>query len=964
MYSRLLGTRPHGTLHGIARARPAGCDAPSDACGWRAESLWPGSRGTACLRRKKKHSRVAAAREQPTALGSLDTPRLCVNNMRGINETQEEEVGVTLRERTLVQRVTNNIGSLGPHDLCCVIKVGKKNSIFGRLSDVAGGGPIGTFHYVCGADLGSVAAVAAYFYDLVQRQETTTLWEGGMHRVVTGGTMSIWNAFQHVDLRVEFQVPGKTKVYVVDVNNGKTYPPTEDMWRECRVSSILRSMELFRRKTMVTATPVEMRESAFRTFNPVATREKMLNFLEDVMPLFGESARLGSVSNLLSPDELPAAGQLAVHIFLLMAGRGQHGDAVEFFGKLAVDHPLVVVYIAALCQEMGEVKRGMNILCASVAQPGRKSDPLYSPMLAAQMMLLLDDGAEQSIALGPAKRAAYTIDLGKRLVTMRPYSYSAWMLLARAHACAGDFPQALLALNTAPLRFSDHAVSILKKDPSKLALSGWVFDYAWAQGGMEGKWREQFSIDHFVSLNLAAYDLLVMIESKLGWNEFLALRNSVFLVAAGSDDESEGESEAEEAGEINVAEEQRTGATKLSIESSLQNEVSELAMPKESEQTTSVDDEVECNTAVAISGNSREGRSSSNEEATPNIDEGAGLKREEEMGATEDDVAKNDSDSSNTLRTIYVGPPPLTRFAGRPRPCQPALDALISALHKDLSQFNVWVTQQSEKDFHEGTIVTDGNTGNASDESGTDGSEDEQDGVKGDEGEVQHSGEDSGDDADESSNDEDGSSERSEDENDSNNSSDMADSSSDDASDSEEGDEDEERALTRGIRLDEVPRTKEGKEAHRMLRMGYLLCRLKYYDLAFSLLHKCVGLAYSLDAWLAIALLATHQPQLLKDDLNTALLSIVQIILSFDDSFDVSSLNDAHPFIRETLVHMIGTHGLAAVRQTTATITARFSQHAADGSIHLDTNKIRAVSKCLDNALRDAVSWRSRGYDK
>jgi len=841
--------------------------------------------------------------------------------------------------------------------------VGKKNSIFGRLSDVAGGGPIGTFHYVCGADLGSVAAVAAYFYDLVQRQETTTLWEGGMHRVVTGGTMSIWNAFQHVDLRVEFQVPGKTKVYVVDVNNGKTYPPTEDMWRECRVSSILRSMELFRRKTMVTATPVEMRESAFRTFNPVATREKMLSFLEDVLPLFGDSARLGSVSNLLSPDELPAAGKLAVHIFLLMAGRGQHGDAVDFFVKLAVDHPLVVVYIAALCQEMGEVKRGMNILCASVAQPGRISDPLYSPMLAAQMMLLLDDRAEQSIALSPDKRAAYTIDLGKKLVTMRPYSYSAWVLLARAHACAGDFPQALLALNTAPLRFSDHAVGILKKDPSKLALSGWVFDYAWAQGGTEGKWREHFSIDHFVSLNLAAYDLLVMMESKLGWTDFLALRNSVFLVAAESEDESEGESEAEAAGKTDIAEEQHTDATKPNVETSSQIGDPELAMPKEGEQAASVDDDVECTTAVAVSGNNREGGSSNTDETVPKSDEGAGLIREEETGATEDDTVKTDSDSTNKLRTIYTGPPPLTRFAGRPRPCQPALDALISALHKDLNQFTMWVTHQSEKDFHDGATITDDNKVNESDENGTDGSEDEQDGVKGEEGEAQHSGEDSGDDADESSNDED-SSERSEDENESSNSSDDGNSSSDDASDSEDGEEDEEAALTRGIRIDEVPRTKEGKEAHRMLRTGYLLCRLKYYDLAFSLLHKCVGLAYSLDAWLAIALLATHQPHLLKDDLNAALLSIVQIILSFDDSFDVSSLNDAHPFIRETLVHMIGTHGLAAVRQTTATITARFSQHAADGSIHLDTNKIRAVSKCLENALRDAVSWRSRGYDK
>ena len=69
-------------------------------------------------------------------------------------------------------------GQLGPHDLCTVVKVGRKNSFIGRLSDVAGGGPTGAYHFVSGADVGSVAAVAAYFYDLIQRQETTTLWGG------------------------------------------------------------------------------------------------------------------------------------------------------------------------------------------------------------------------------------------------------------------------------------------------------------------------------------------------------------------------------------------------------------------------------------------------------------------------------------------------------------------------------------------------------------------------------------------------------------------------------------------------------------------------------------------------------------------------------------------------------------------------------------------------------------------
>ena len=161
-----------------------------------------------------------------------------------------------------------------------------------------------------------------------------------------------------------------------------------------------------------------------------------------------------------------------------------------------------------------------------------------------------------------------------------------------------------------------------------------------------------------------------------------------------------------------------------------------------------------------------------------------------------------------------------------------------------------------------------------------------------------------------------------------------------------------------------MPKSADGKEAHRLLRTGYLLCRLKYYDLGFKVLHKCVSISYSLDAWLAIAILATHQPTLLKDNLTTALLAIVQIILSFDDTMDMGTLNEAHPFIRETLVHMVGTHGLGKVQGAAAKISERFSHHAETGSIQLPEAKIKSVSKCLDNALRDAIKWRSQGYDR
>ena len=79
-------------------------------------------------------------------------------------------------------------------------------------------------------------------------------------------------------------------------------------------------------------------------------------------------------------------------------------------------------------------------------------------------------------------------------------------------------------------RYSDRAAEILRNDPSQLALSSWTFDFAFSsQGGRGTKWRKRFSTDNFISLNFAAYDLLVIIESAIGWNGFLDLRNTVFI---------------------------------------------------------------------------------------------------------------------------------------------------------------------------------------------------------------------------------------------------------------------------------------------------------------------------------------------------------------------------------------------------------------------------------------------------
>ncbi len=941
--------------------------------------------------------------------------------MRGVPETIEITQGDALRVRVQRQNTFKNPGTLGPHDLCTVVKVGRKNSFIGRLSDVAGGGPTGAYHFVSGADVGSVAAVAAYFYDLIQRQETTTLWEGGMARTISSGTFCIWNAFRHVDLRVEFKVPGKTRVYVIDADAPKTYPPDEQIWKECRVSSILRGMSLFRKKTIVSRIPREIYNMPFRTFNPVADRDKMQSFLQDVIPLFQDSKILGSPSIHLNNrlGELPAAGRLCIHIYLIMIGRGQYGDCVEFFSSLVLKFPLVVVYIAALCEAMGELKRGMNLLCAILSQ-NDANDPLYSSILAAQIMLLLDDVNHELDIIGGTngeegngdddekgndgkkrKKLEYAILIGKKLVTLQPYTYSAWILLAKAYILSGDFPNGLIALNTAPLRYSDRAAQVLQKDPSQLALSSWTFDFAFSsQGGLDGKWRKRFSIDNFVSLNFAAYDLLVIIESAIGWNGFLNLRNSVFIT-----DVDVVKNKEEEMGMENPKEEEEV----------IEIDIGGLAI-EENDRDDNDEEAISTTTTTSSPLKNDDNNSSTTIDMNNNINNN-------ENGDEDEEEETNDDNGLSLERHLYEGTEPTILYTGRPRPCQPTLDALIGILYKDVHAFAVWIHEDhddllqnydeeetddiennsnSEMEDNEQVEEEEENNGNDSNTATNNDDDETKNDIVTDETvvKIQHQTEeeeekqkeevvviekeegnnnnnnnstnnnmsnDDDDDAQESSSDSENSSSSSSSsssDDDSNGSSQPNDDSSNEEHDVD--DESGETALTRGICVDKKPKhgTKEEKQAYKYLKLGYLFCRLQYYDLAFHILHKCVGLAYSLDAWEAILLLSTHIPNLVKDSLSTAMLSIVQILLSIDEHEDSTDLNDTHPFIREALITMIGKKGLTTVRNAVARVEAKFTRQAKNGVIELSTEKIKLVASRIDNSLRDAVKWRSKGYNQ
>ncbi|KFG50824.1 ChAPs (Chs5p-Arf1p-binding proteins) protein [Toxoplasma gondii p89] len=113
------------------------------------------------------------------------------------------------RDATLI---AGEFDGLGPPDLCCLEKVQKDRSLatfFGSTSydETSFTRAAALFcHYVIGLETSQPAALAAYIYSQVAKQETETSWFGRKWQIL-GGIYCTFDVFHQVDLRVEVRLP-------------------------------------------------------------------------------------------------------------------------------------------------------------------------------------------------------------------------------------------------------------------------------------------------------------------------------------------------------------------------------------------------------------------------------------------------------------------------------------------------------------------------------------------------------------------------------------------------------------------------------------------------------------------------------------------------------------------------------------------------------------------------------------
>ncbi|BEI86246.1 hypothetical protein CcaverHIS002_0605330 [Cutaneotrichosporon cavernicola] len=409
---------------------------------------------------------------------------------KDIPEFVETDIGEALAART---ETLASFRELGPPDLCHVVK---------SYGTKAAQKDIGSYHYISGAEASSSASLAAYLNSLQFHIEETPAWFGkGSGWRVRHGTYCCFNAFSRVDVRVEVRIPGG-----VDAHEA-----TPEIWQETYLAALLRAIRY--------ADDASYRLAGYRKLDPITSIEGEVRFLKAAEELFFNGWQLGSDPEVQVATVV--SNHLTAGIFKYFADSFRLERAANLFEKMYGRDPEVAALLAQSYIGMNEEIKAVQVMNAALKQA-----PTSYPVLLAQVDLLLSKG-----------KADWARQVAQQAVNSAPSEFMTWAKLAEAHITLGEFDKALLALNSCPMfTFNERDLHRMPTPRhSHLPTKKFIAD--------SGLIDEESARDNEADVALLrlpapglrgtfskAYELLTLLVSKIGWDELLKTRSSVFVM--------------------------------------------------------------------------------------------------------------------------------------------------------------------------------------------------------------------------------------------------------------------------------------------------------------------------------------------------------------------------------------------------------------------------------------------------
>ncbi|KAJ1976217.1 bud site selection protein [Dimargaris xerosporica] len=393
---------------------------------------------------------------------------------------------------------------LGPPDLCHVTKI--------NHTVKAGAREVGSYHHVLGVDASSSASLAAYINSLTYSLDgqpgwfsKSTAWR------INSGIFCCYNAFSHVDVRVEVKIPGGVDGYIVTAR-GERIEPTAQMWQECHVSAMLRAI--------LYGEDDGYRLQALRRVYPITSLAMETKFLESCEALFWSGWKLGSGSEIQMTTLV--RNHLAQGLMQYFGDCGRHGVAAQFFEKLYPRDSEVGALLAESYFGANQEVKGIRILYNAL-----KQNPASYPLLHAQADFLK----------GKQKYDA-AIQLARFAVKSAPSEFAAWAKLTEMYIEADNFELALLTLNSCPMfTFTDKDYPRMPQParihlPVNTELNNVMdlTDYDPRTVDPSESYLLRLPAPGLRGTFAKAYAFLAQLVKKVGWDELLRLRSSVFVM--------------------------------------------------------------------------------------------------------------------------------------------------------------------------------------------------------------------------------------------------------------------------------------------------------------------------------------------------------------------------------------------------------------------------------------------------
>jgi hypothetical protein len=549
---------------------------------------------------------------------------------------------------TVVDARTDSLQTLrelGPPDLVHLIKVPIKGAPKQQ----------GIYHHVTGVDASSSAALAAYI-------NTLTYAPYDKQNKVVSGLYCCYNAFSRLDMRVQVAIPGTVESYCID-ERGEKREATDDLWLETYLCAILRAFSYADDGSGETVKKIV----GVRRFNPIPNPDSEHRFFEAAEKLFFNGWQLGSDPEIQVPNLV--SNHLTTGLLDYIKTWGRYTSGINLFEKLRtrdpeIDSLLARVYIAA-----DEEVKAIQLLNEAIIQL-----PMDYSLLDCQADFLNSKG-----------RPDLALEVAKRAVISAPSEFGTWARLAEIYVSLEQWDLALLTLNSCPMFTYQDKDAPRLPEPMRVYLPTLPesmcdeIDDSHAVPEIEQvhPTLRKLHAAGFKGTFLKAYMLLTEITTKIGWDQLLKIRSTVFVM------EEEYRHEKQTISQSMHSRNPSTTALRGSIDHRNQTNGHSTESPNEKEDQEVLEDDDD-NSSTPTD----ERRGDNNSESTLTLTEPPTASVPDSNGTTT--TAEDGDDTKDKEATE------LPQKLHNKRLCERWLDNLFMVLYEDLRVYTIWRTEMAQ----------------------------------------------------------------------------------------------------------------------------------------------------------------------------------------------------------------------------------------------------------------------------